>query len=398
MNAQSQTLPVQAIPDSSTSVARIAGLPWHYVFAAFGAACIPLGTLWDISWHETIGRDTFWTPAHMMIYLGGTLPGCICGWMVLKYTFWPKPETTDATVPVWGFRGPIGGWVIILGSFIMLLSGPFDDWWHNAYGLDVKIVSPPHALLALGTTNVAIGALILTISWQNRATPEQRPMASGMLLFCCGVLVIQLAIFITEFAFPNQQHAAFFYQVVCLQFPFFLVVAARATPFRWAATGAAAVYTGAVLAMVWILPLFAAHPMLAPIYIPVDHMVPPPFPLLIIVPAFGLDLVMQFFGRRPGFWRDTGVALLIAVVFFLLLLAVQWPISKFLLSPAADNRFFAGGRIWPYFVNPGPGLHEFWDAKSNPLTVGAAVIAILLAVVPARIGLGFANWLRTVKR
>ena len=32
----------------------------------------------------------------------------------------------------------------------MLTSAPFDNWWHNAYGLDVKIVSPPHTLLILG--------------------------------------------------------------------------------------------------------------------------------------------------------------------------------------------------------------------------------------------------------
>jgi len=32
----------------------------------------------------------------------------------------------------------------------MLTSAPFDNWWHNAYGLDVKIVSLPHSILALG--------------------------------------------------------------------------------------------------------------------------------------------------------------------------------------------------------------------------------------------------------
>ncbi len=28
----------------------------------------------------------------------------------------------------------------------MITSAPFDDWWHNAYGLDVKILSPPHVV------------------------------------------------------------------------------------------------------------------------------------------------------------------------------------------------------------------------------------------------------------
>ncbi len=50
----------------------------------------------------------------------------------------------------WGFSGPLGAWVTIWGTFVMITSAPFDNWWHNAYGLDVKIVSPPHMVLAAG--------------------------------------------------------------------------------------------------------------------------------------------------------------------------------------------------------------------------------------------------------
>ena len=41
---------------------------------------------------------------------------------------------------------------------MMLTSAPFDDWWHGAYGLDVKVLSPPHVLLALGIISVAAGS------------------------------------------------------------------------------------------------------------------------------------------------------------------------------------------------------------------------------------------------
>ena len=47
-------------------------------------------------------------------------------------------------------------WVAIWGAIAMLTSAPFDDWWHNAYGLDVKIVSPPHMVLAAGIVAVEI--------------------------------------------------------------------------------------------------------------------------------------------------------------------------------------------------------------------------------------------------
>ena len=53
-------------------------------------------------------------------------------------------------VSIWGFRGPLGCFIATWGAFAMLTSAPFDNWWHNAYGLDVKIVSLPHSMLAHG--------------------------------------------------------------------------------------------------------------------------------------------------------------------------------------------------------------------------------------------------------
>jgi hypothetical protein len=398
MSANSQTLPADSISGSAVAPVRAATLPWYCYAVVFGAACIPIGVLWDISWHITIGRDTFWTPAHMMIYLGGTLPGCICGWLVLENTFWPDPGEQAATVRLWGFHGPIGAWVTIWGAFVMLVAAPFDDWWHNAYGLDVQILSPPHVILALGTYAVAIGALIFVVSWQNRAPAEQRSAASLLFLFACGVLVTKLTIFVTEYTYPNHQHGGLFYEITCALFPLYLVVAVRASNLRWAATGASITYTLILLALVWVLPLFRAQPKLAPIYNPVDHMVPPPFPFLLILPALGIDLVMRFLGQRRGFWRDTGLALVLGLVFFVLLIAAQWPFSKFLLSPASRNVFFAGNAMWGYGAGLGDWCTQFWDLKQDPFTLKAALLAILFGSAQSRIALWFGNWLSAVKR
>ena len=90
-------------------------LPWYCLAAVLGATCIPIGALWDISWHSTIGRDTFWTPAHIMIHLGGLIPGFTAGWLAWRSTFGP-PEMRAAAVGLWRFRAPIGAWVIIWGA------------------------------------------------------------------------------------------------------------------------------------------------------------------------------------------------------------------------------------------------------------------------------------------
>src|SRR6266516_3855503 len=106
------------------------GVPWFVWAAVVAATSAKVGILWDIAWHRSIGRDTFWTPAHRA-----------------------------AAVTFWGFRGPLGAWVCIWGAFAMITSAPFDNWWHNAYGLDVKVLSPPHVILALGIWAVQLGAL-----------------------------------------------------------------------------------------------------------------------------------------------------------------------------------------------------------------------------------------------
>src|ERR1700674_623911 len=61
----------------------------YLIASAFAATSVVVGVVWDISWHRSIGRDTFWTPDHLAIYLGGALAGASCGWLVLRTTFAP---------------------------------------------------------------------------------------------------------------------------------------------------------------------------------------------------------------------------------------------------------------------------------------------------------------------
>ena len=79
------------------------------------SACIVVGLLWDISWHSTIGRDTFWSPPHLLEQLGAVVAGVSCGWLVLRTTFVGTPEQRGTSVRFWGFSGPLGAWVTIWG-------------------------------------------------------------------------------------------------------------------------------------------------------------------------------------------------------------------------------------------------------------------------------------------
>src|SRR5215471_15598081 len=155
-----------------------------------GGTFIAIGILWDISWHRTIGRDTFWTPAHMAIYFGGLLGGLTCGWLVLRTTFLATQQQKAAAVRLWGFRGPLGAWVTIWGALAMLTSAPFDNWWHDAYGVDVKILSPPHTVLALGMWATVLGALMLILREQNLAPPGQAEPGRLLFLYASGLVIV----------------------------------------------------------------------------------------------------------------------------------------------------------------------------------------------------------------
>ena len=131
---------------------RTAAVSWAIYAVLFASTSVVLGVIWDISWHMTIGRDTFWTPAHLAIHFGGIVGGVSSGAVVLQTTFGSSAAWRETAVRLWGFRGPLGAWVSIWGAFAMVTSAPFDDWWHNAYGLDVKILlrTLPAVLLARG--------------------------------------------------------------------------------------------------------------------------------------------------------------------------------------------------------------------------------------------------------
>src|SRR5581483_6854427 len=124
---------------TATSVrAATERVPWYVWCSVLAVTSAMIGGQWDISWHRSIGRDTFWTPAHIAIYLCGVLAGISCGYLIVATTFDKSSPLRETAVSMWGFRGPLGAFMAAWGGVAMLTSAPFDDWWHSAYGLDVK--------------------------------------------------------------------------------------------------------------------------------------------------------------------------------------------------------------------------------------------------------------------
>ncbi len=391
-----------AIPASTAdrpyvlSVDRAAAVPWYIWCAVIAVTSVIVGAHWDISWHRSIGRDSFWTPAHMAIYACGVLAGIVCGYLILSTTFGNSSFPKEATVRMWGFRGPLGAFVAAWGGVTMLVSAPFDNWWHSAYGLDVKIVSPPHVVLIAGVLAVQAGTLILVLGQMNRSQGKLAVVLNRLFLYVAATIMVILGILLAEYTARFYMHSATFYRVVCTGIPVLLAAMARASRQRWAATIVTGLYTLFLMSAIWILPLFPAVPKLGPVYQNVTHFEPMDFPLLFIVPAIVLDLL---WARLDG-WNKWAQALIAGAVFLVVFLAAQWPFADFLNSPASRNDFW-GTNHFGYQTRPDsiPAQYKYFVIEKTAQEFWKQMgIAMLISIFGMRIGFGLGDWMRTVRR
>ena len=376
-------------------------LPWYCSAVTLAATAIVIGLQWDISWHETIGRDTFWTLAHIVIYIGGIIGGLTGGILVLRASFGGPSPLRDASVKVWGFRGPLGAWVCVWGAVAMLTSAPFDDWWHNAYGLDVQIISPPHMVLAAGFFSTIFGAMFLLAARQNRTKSEVA--LNIMYAYTGGVLILMLVILTMEYMFPNKQHSQEFFNVSAIVFPFALTMIGKSSGLPWPATTASLIFTIHRLLIIWVLPLFPGEPQLAPIYREITHFVAPPFPPLLIVPSVAIDYIL----KKADLKNDWLAAGLCGVFFAGIYFLVHWPFAEFLLSENGRNWFFATHVNKPYWAPIGPNDYDFWQYDYSPLGGAIPLTAVsfagilktsLMAAGSSIVGIWSGGWLSRLKR
>ena len=391
----STTVPFSAGSVESKTAAS-SRVPW-FLWALVLAVClVTVGGQVDVSWHRTIGRDTFWTPPHMMVYACGVIAGVSCAWLILATTFGANDELRANSVGLFGLRAPLGAFVTAWGGLVMLYSAPVDNWWHNAYGLDVQVASPPHILLLSGTAAVGLGTLMLAAAHMNRArqiyADAANPAYERVFLFVGALAVIHLMSYSMSYTFDTRLHQAKPYLVMSMGVPFALAALAASTGRRWTATTVAAIYTAFMLALVWGLPLIPASPRIGPVYETVTHMIPPKFPILLVAPAFALDLLWE---RVAGWVR----ALACGIAWVGVLVGVEWPFASFLMTQSAANRFF-GTRYFDFGTPPGNAdvLRVFESPQSGAHLLTGLGIAAVVAIVGIRLGEIFGRWLRGVYR
>ena len=368
------------------------GLLW---LAATG---IPVSLLWDFSWESTVGIDLVWAAAHVATYFAVALAGVTALGLVFATTSLGAVRAGGVRLARW--HAPLGVWITVWGAVAFAAAVLFDRWWQSAYGLSAGIWHPPQIFKAVAFFAIVAGVWLFCLHRQNRSADENNPGGAVAFAGAGGFLLALITVVTLTSCYPNRQHSASFYKLACGTYPIVLVALATAGKFRWSATVASLSYSGVICAMVWMLPLFPAKPQVAPIYNPLDHMMPPPFPLLLIVPALGLDALLRIFPwpeHRGRSWIRAGAA---GLVFFTLFIGAQWIFAEILLMDVADNWFFAGGgRHWPFFLKIDPlARQSFWETRQDEFNFTSALAAAGLAVVAAGVGLWLGEWMKRLRR
>lgn len=386
-------------------------IPLYLYAVVFASFCIVVGLLWDIMWHMSIGRDGLLAPPHLVIYVGAVVAGLFSAYQILSMTFAKDHPGRATAVPFWGvFYGPLGAMFSVWGALTMLTSAPFDDWWHNTYGLDVQILTPPHTVLAIGIMTLQFGAMVSLLALQNRwlaegaaVNPVQLTRLKWLVALASGLLLTIVYTLASESLGRLASHRSTYYSTAAIIFPFFLLAVGRALKLRWPVTTVAGLYMLVLVAPSWVLQFFPATPRLGPVLNPITTYQPFMFPLLLIVPALAVDWLMHRFESPDtlGRFADWKRTLIYGGAFLLVFLGVQWPFGGFLAtSPHAQNGFFLS-YTWPYDADP---TYQYRFAFNPRWMQSAGVFwtniawALLYATISGRIGLLWGNWMTRIVR
>lgn len=397
-----------ALTDRMATMQGSPGIPVYIFATVFASFCVITGLIWDICWHMSIGRDGLLSPPHLVIYLGAVVAGLFSGYEILRKTFWGSSWEKAGNVRIWGFfYSSLGSLYCVWGALSMLTSAPFDDWWHNTYGLDVTILSPPHTVLILGIIGIQFGAMISVIAIKNQLKIaanliHARSQGATTTLFwlfalSAGFLLTIWYTLISEELGRMQSHRSSFYIFGGAALPLLLMAVGKAVAHKWAITAVTGVYTLLMLAMLWIIPVFPAEPKLGPILHHIDHYQGFHFPLLLIIPAVVIDILRH----RFAYLNDWKLTLLLGCTFLIVFFLVQWYFGAFLMeSPYARNWFF-GSHYW-YFGNDPNWQYRYkfgpWMVEETPELIKGLGLALLFTLISTRIGLAWGNWMHKIQR
>jgi hypothetical protein len=124
-----------------------------YTVGVAGAFLQIAGAQWDVSAHILGIVETFFTPAHTVLYTGIALVALASFYGLLLQS----RRVGNGSLSPSLFTGVS---IAAVGSALQIIAAPIDFWWHSTYGFDPFLFTPAHSLLIIG---MIIGGVGMTL-------------------------------------------------------------------------------------------------------------------------------------------------------------------------------------------------------------------------------------------
>jgi methane/ammonia monooxygenase subunit C len=125
-----------------------------YVFAVYWAASFFAEQ--DATWHQTVVRDTSFTPSHIMLFYGSFPVYIILG--VTAYLY------SRTRLPRFAARHSLPWVIAVAGPFMLLPVVAYNEWAHSYWILEERFAAPVHWwFIFFAWTGFGLGGLLLQI-------------------------------------------------------------------------------------------------------------------------------------------------------------------------------------------------------------------------------------------
>ena len=333
-------------------------------FALTGLLLQAFGLYWDIWRHVTVGRESFFTPPHLVLYAGfgyvalAGIVGSVSGAMAPR---WAGPR-----IRIVGLHIPVEFLLIGTGALFQAIAFPWDDAWHRlvAEGLVSETFwSPPHVMAIAGGILSTFGFFVAVVLERTRRNGTRTGLGlvgvavgAGLLLFGLQVLLGPMD-FATTFNGQLLRDAIAYPTAVSLAAPAVLVLAVLAGRRSGLATFSAATYTG--LRSLMVVGEFALSP-----------------PILFLAPV--VDLAFVLLGpRKFGLVAASLTGGLWAVLFYVVYLVLRgFAVDALLVALFSFTVFIAGGVSAAIGLGVGRIVRELESSTANSSAAMLPVAAI----------------------
>lgn len=156
------------------------------------------GGSWDVTSHLLNQPETFFTPSHTMLYTGIGLLVISAG---IGFFLLRKKEIKQYSSISLSFK------LLIIGSFLSLIAGPFDYLWHQIFGFD-GLLSPTHITL---TTGMLINSVAVFIGLHGviNNIPHWETLGKLFLIPCLSALWFTSIWYVFMFILPFSESEFF---------------------------------------------------------------------------------------------------------------------------------------------------------------------------------------------